>query len=92
MEIRVQVTQYVTDRIAALRIQNTTRPSDQISTSSSNKPLSSTASAPGGYQNVSVLRANAMKFLPNFFERGQARKSPHCYSYFDGLDFSTYHL
>ncbi|KAK0518435.1 tRNA (guanine-N(7)-)-methyltransferase (tRNA(m7G46)-methyltransferase) [Tilletia horrida] len=30
--------------------------------------------AAGGYQNVSVLRANAMKFLPNFFERGQLSK------------------
>jgi tRNA (guanine-N7-)-methyltransferase len=26
---------------------------------------------PGGYENISVLRSNAMKFLPNFFERGQ---------------------
>lgn len=76
MEIRVQVTQYVTDRIAALRIQNTTRPSGQITGTSSNKPIPSestdaAAPVPGGYQNVSVLRANAMKFLPNFFERGQ---------------------
>ncbi|CAD6889878.1 unnamed protein product [Tilletia caries] len=30
--------------------------------------------AAGGYQNVSVMRANAMKFLPNFFERGQLSK------------------
>ncbi|PWN49370.1 putative methyltransferase [Violaceomyces palustris] len=28
----------------------------------------------GGYQNVGVLRANAMKFLPNFFEKGQLTK------------------
>ncbi|KAF8313708.1 hypothetical protein DL93DRAFT_2058923 [Clavulina sp. PMI_390] len=55
MEIRVQVTQYVTDRINALRIKNSPR-------------------STGGYQNVSVLRANAMKFLPNFFERGQLSK------------------
>lgn len=25
----------------------------------------------GGHQNVSVIRANAMKFLPNFFEKAQ---------------------
>ena len=25
----------------------------------------------GNYENISVLRANAMKFLPNFFRRGQ---------------------
>ena len=48
MEIRTQVTQYVADKIRALR----TTHSDQ-------------------YQNVSVIRANAMKFLPNFFEKGQ---------------------
>lgn len=64
MEIRVQVAQYVTDRINALRIQNAPR---SIQESSSTPP----SPAPGGYQNVSVLRANAMKFLPNFFERGQ---------------------
>lgn len=25
----------------------------------------------GGYQNISIIRMNAMKFLPNFFEKGQ---------------------
>ncbi|EIW84142.1 putative methyltransferase [Coniophora puteana RWD-64-598 SS2] len=47
MEIRVQVTQYVEDRIAALRA----------------------TSSGANYQNVSVVRANAMKFLPNFFPK-----------------------
>lgn len=60
MEIRVQVTQYVQDRIAALR-----------TTSAGPGPVqctsSSTAHAP--YQNVSVVRANAMKFLPNYFPK-----------------------
>lgn len=53
MEIRVQVTQYVEDRIAALRTTSAL----------------STPSAPGQYQNVSVVRANAMKFLPNYFQK-----------------------
>lgn len=26
---------------------------------------------PGGYQNVACIRTNAMKYLPNFFEKGQ---------------------
>ncbi len=26
---------------------------------------------PGQYQNISIIRMNAMKFLPNFFEKGQ---------------------
>ncbi|KAH7928291.1 putative methyltransferase [Leucogyrophana mollusca] len=53
MEIRVQVSQYVQDRIAALRTTSAT-PSSL---------------APSPYQNVSIVRANAMKFLPNFFPK-----------------------
>lgn len=26
---------------------------------------------PGQYQNINVLRGNAMKYLPNYFEKGQ---------------------
>jgi len=33
------------------------------------------AANPGKYQNVSVLRTNAMKFLPNFFAKGQLSKA-----------------
>jgi tRNA (guanine-N7-)-methyltransferase len=53
MEIRVQVTEYVQDRIVALRATNP----------------AATPSEPGPYQNVSVVRANAMKFLPNYFDK-----------------------
>ncbi|KAH0833148.1 putative methyltransferase-domain-containing protein [Lanmaoa asiatica] len=57
MEIRVQVTQYVQDRITALR-------------ATSAGPAHCTSSTtPAPYQNVSVVRANAMKFLPNFFSK-----------------------
>ncbi|XP_046740659.1 tRNA (guanine-N(7)-)-methyltransferase isoform X2 [Diprion similis] len=49
MEIRVKVSDYVTDRIAALRLQH-----------------------PGQYQNIACLRSNAMKYLPNYFQKGQA--------------------
>ncbi|KAL0063724.1 tRNA (guanine-N(7)-)-methyltransferase (tRNA(m7G46)-methyltransferase) [Marasmius tenuissimus] len=45
MEIRVQVSQYVQDRISALRTADNT------------------------HQNVSIVRANAMKFLPNYFPK-----------------------
>lgn len=51
MEIRVKVSDYVKDRIVALREQN-----------------------PGKYQNIACIRANAMKYLPNFFEKGQLTK------------------
>ncbi|PRT52835.1 tRNA (guanine-N(7)-)-methyltransferase [Wickerhamiella sorbophila] len=58
MEIRVQVTNYVEDRIIALRQQNIDSK---------------------GYGNISVLRGNAMKFLPNFFEKGQLEKIFFCF-------------
>lgn len=51
LEIRVKVSDYVQDRILALRHQN-----------------------PGSYSNIAVLRTNAMKYLPNFFQKGQLSK------------------
>ncbi|KAK0179167.1 hypothetical protein PV327_007983 [Microctonus hyperodae] len=51
MEIRVKVSDYVMDRIAALRSQH-----------------------PGEYRNVACLRTNAMKYLPNYFYKGQLKK------------------
>ncbi|XP_068629946.1 tRNA (guanine-N(7)-)-methyltransferase [Battus philenor] len=51
LEIRVKVSDYVHDRIQALRVQH-----------------------PGQYQNIAVLRTNAMKYLPNFFYKGQLKK------------------
>ncbi|CCF58419.1 hypothetical protein KAFR_0E02670 [Kazachstania africana CBS 2517] len=56
MEIRVQVTNYVEDRIIALRNNHI-----------------------GKYQNVNVIRGNAMKFLPNFFEKAQLEKMFFCF-------------
>ncbi|KAK6198903.1 putative methyltransferase-domain-containing protein [Scheffersomyces amazonensis] len=56
MEIRVQVTQYVQDRIIALRKTHAEQ-----------------------YQNIAVLRSNAMKFLPNFFTKGQLSKIFFCF-------------
>lgn len=61
VEIRVQVTQYVWDRIEALRIH---AGSDSIKDTTT----------PGGYENISVIRGNAMKFLPNFFDKHQLSK------------------
>jgi tRNA (guanine-N7-)-methyltransferase len=58
MEIRVQVTQYVEDRILALRQQRNDT---------------------DGYSNIAVIRGNAMKFLPNFFEKGQLEKIFFCF-------------
>ena len=48
MEIRVKVSDYVQDRIRALRVQNKDK-----------------------YNNIACIRTNAMKYLPNFFQKGQ---------------------
>ncbi|OAY79166.1 tRNA (guanine-N(7)-)-methyltransferase [Ananas comosus] len=45
------VTEYVKDRILALRDSN-----------------------PGKYENISVVRTNSMKYIPNYFEKGQLSK------------------
>jgi len=58
MEIRTSVTEYVIDKISALRRQNT--------------PTQA-------YQNISCLRANTMKFLPNFFTHHQLRAIFLCF-------------
>jgi tRNA (guanine-N7-)-methyltransferase len=56
MEIRVQVTEYVEERIRALRETNK-----------------------GKFENCAVIRANSMKFLPNFFKRSQLEKMFFCF-------------
>jgi tRNA (guanine-N7-)-methyltransferase len=58
MEIRVQVTEYVQERIKALRAQN---------------------ESTGLYQNAACVRANTMKFLPNFFKKHQLSKIFLCF-------------
>ncbi|KAJ3137255.1 tRNA (guanine-N(7)-)-methyltransferase (tRNA(m7G46)-methyltransferase) [Geranomyces variabilis] len=58
MEIRVKVEAYVHKRIDALRTQHAHLP----------------YTAPSSYQNISVMRMNAMKFSPNFFTKGQLTK------------------
>lgn len=57
LEIRAQVTEYVQERIRAIRAQH----------------------PPPLYQNISCLRANTMKFLPNFFRKGQLTKIFLCF-------------
>jgi len=50
-EIRVKVSDFVQDKIRALRLRE-----------------------PGQYRNVACIRTNAMKFLPNYFNRHQLSK------------------
>ncbi|KAI5478444.1 tRNA (guanine-N7-)-methyltransferase [Pseudohyphozyma bogoriensis] len=71
LEIRTQVTQYVEDKIRALRLNPLSIDPDNPT----NLNLAATPIPDGYYYgNVSVLRGNAMKFLPNFFEKGQLSK------------------
>ena len=58
MEIRMSVTEYVQEKVRALRIQN---------------------AATNSYQNAACIRANTMKFLPNFFQKGQLSKIFLCF-------------
>ncbi|KAK3112097.1 tRNA (guanine-N(7)-)-methyltransferase (tRNA(m7G46)-methyltransferase), partial [Teratosphaeriaceae sp. CCFEE 6253] len=59
MEIRTSVTEFVQEKVKALRTQH--------------------ASSGGMYQNVSCIRANTMKFLPNFFVKAQLSKIFLCF-------------
>ncbi|CAF1716276.1 unnamed protein product, partial [Brassica napus] len=54
MELRDKVTEYVKERILALR---------------------KTSSGGGEYENISVVRTNSMKYVPNYFEKGQLSKT-----------------
>jgi tRNA (guanine-N7-)-methyltransferase len=58
MEIRIQVTEFVHQKISALQSQSIKEGN------------------PNGYQNIGVIRGNAQKFLPNFFEKHQVLPSP----------------
>lgn len=86
LEIRTQVTQYVADRICALRSgsSSSTAPSITNATTTTATTLTKTpppnsSSSPSSYQNISALRANTMKFLPNLFTRNQLKHIFLCF-------------
>ncbi|WFC98640.1 tRNA (guanine(46)-N(7))-methyltransferase [Malassezia yamatoensis] len=91
MEIRTQVTQYVQDKILALRLahkraKDSDVPNPEVlgdlpendedadERQQNQRMVREAGQIAGGYQNISVIRSNAMKFLPNFFEQGQLSK------------------
>lgn len=69
LEIRTSVTAFVQDKINALRTQ----------AQNQNEELEGGGSGAPNYQNLSCIRANTMKFLPNFFERAQLEKIFLCF-------------
>ncbi|KAA8644609.1 hypothetical protein EYZ11_007994 [Aspergillus tanneri] len=76
MEIRTQVLEYVTNRVHALRQQQYHQQEEKTSTPT---PTENDKAIPGGYQNISALRSNTMKFFPNFFGRHQLSKIFICF-------------
>lgn len=82
MEIRPKVEDYVNQRITALRHNynpdvsaSTITPLNEfILDKPSDAPKNEPVAANHPYQNVSVIRMNAMKFMPNFFEKAQLEK------------------
>ncbi|KAF2153076.1 putative methyltransferase [Myriangium duriaei CBS 260.36] len=82
MEIRTSVTEYVAEKIRAMRNRSALPepPKDvasEAATSEAEAPPP--ANVPGSYQNISVIRANTMKFLPNFFRKAQLRAIFLCF-------------
>lgn len=54
-------------------------PSRPGSSAGSSSLAATTTLVPGGYENISAIRANTMKFLPNFFARHQLSKIFICF-------------
>ncbi|KAK5134137.1 hypothetical protein LTR08_006912 [Meristemomyces frigidus] len=71
LEIRTSVAEFVQDKAKALRLQQQQQP--PASAGAETPPV------PGGYENVSCIRANTMKFLPNFFAKAQLTKIFLCF-------------
>jgi tRNA (guanine-N7-)-methyltransferase len=89
LEIRVSVTEYVQEKAKAMRAQallqqqkQQQEDQDQPEAAKPHNILGNRAqlATPGAdYQNVSCIRANTMKFLPNFFTKHQLSKIFLCF-------------
>ncbi len=93
MEIRPKVTEYVRLRVLALRKQAASDAAARAAGTPLCPPLPTVVPTSLGaddgdlvargsgasFQNVSVLKTNAMKYLPNFFARGQLSKLFFCF-------------
>jgi tRNA (guanine-N7-)-methyltransferase len=93
MEIRTSVLEYLSSRIHALRSQqqrlknNATSASEQDSTAQPEAEAENTADDdigttkiyPGNFENITAIRSNTMKFLPNFFGHHQLSKIFICF-------------
>jgi tRNA (guanine-N7-)-methyltransferase len=73
MEIRPKVTEYVRLRIEALRKEHA------LTLAVCGQTLSICLIFLHQYQNVSVLRTNAMRYLPHYFKKSQIEKMFFCF-------------
>jgi tRNA (guanine-N7-)-methyltransferase len=71
MELRASVTEFVHEKIRAMR----TTASSAITTLSEETTQTQAVT----YHNISVLRANSMKFMPNFFVQAQLSSLFFCF-------------
>ncbi|KAK4638366.1 tRNA (guanine-N(7)-)-methyltransferase [Fulvia fulva] len=69
LEIRTSVTEFVQEKVKALRLQHTAKTPTTAEAEAHSHP----------FQNVSCLRANTMKFLPNFFTKAQLSRIFLCF-------------
>lgn len=93
MEIRVSVLDYVRSRVSALRLKQQVLKMTAAEKSTNQTPSetptvpededdevgSTTTIVPGNYENITGIRANTMKFLPNFFGHHQLSKIFVCF-------------
>ena len=78
----MSVAEFVQEKIKALRQQSINpNPAQPEGSPTMEEAQSPSASAPvnSGFQNIACLRANTMKFLPNFFYRHQLRALFFCF-------------
>ncbi|CAG8235756.1 unnamed protein product [Penicillium salamii] len=85
MEIRTSVLEYLSSRIHALRSQQQrlkarTEPTEQQPEEElHDDDVGTTKIYPGNFENITAIRSNTMKFLPNFFGHHQLSKIFICF-------------
>lgn len=87
MEIRTAVLEFVRSRIQVLRVRQLhLKTKDQASLAAEtpadvpeDEVGTTTSLVPGNYENITGIRANTMKFLPNFFGHHQLSKIFICF-------------
>ncbi|PYI24044.1 hypothetical protein BO86DRAFT_368741 [Aspergillus japonicus CBS 114.51] len=79
-------TQAITDTTAAPAAESTAMETEPLTETppttdpaTTDEPTEPTTLVPGGYQNITAIRSNTMKFFPNFFAKHQLSKIFICF-------------